>query len=199
MAGEVGAVLLAAGASQRLGTPKQLAEIAGETLVRRAARAALEAGCAPVVVVLGAEGDAVADALHGLALERVRNEGWREGMASSLRAGLGALEAAAPQARGALLLLVDQPAVDAALLRRLLARFAEGGGARIAACVYGGGHGAPAIFPRALFPELAALRGDRGAKSLLAAHRAELLAVDFPAGELDVDTAEDLDRARRGA
>jgi molybdenum cofactor cytidylyltransferase len=199
MANEVGAVLLAAGASRRLGAPKQLAEISGETLVRRAARAALEAGCAPVVVVLGAEGDAVEDALRGLPLERVRNEAWREGMASSLRAGLAALEAAAPEGHGALLLLVDQPAVDAALLRRLLARFAEGGGARIAACAYGGGHGAPAIFPRSLFPALAALRGDRGAKALLAARRAELLAVDFPAGELDVDTAEDLERARREA
>ena len=192
----VPAVLLAAGASRRLGRAKQLETLEGEPLVRRAARAALGAGCEPVVVVLGAEAEAVAAALDGLALTLVRNEAWEEGMASSLGAGLAALGDAAPEARGALLLLADQPAVDAALLRRLLARFEESGARRIVACAYGGGRGAPAVFPRTLFSELAALRGDRGAKPVLEAHRAEVLEVSFPEGELDVDTPADLARAR---
>jgi len=197
MAGPIAAVLLAAGASRRFGRPKQLAELGGEPLVRRAARAALAAGCDPVVVVLGAQAGAVAGALAGLPLTQLRNEAWEEGMAGSLRAGLAAADEAAPAARGALLLVADQPAVDAALLGRLLARFEEGGAARPVACAYGGSHGVPAILPRSLFPELAALRGDRGAKAVLAAHRAELLEVPFPDGELDVDTEEDLARARR--
>jgi molybdenum cofactor cytidylyltransferase len=188
----VAAVLLAAGGSRRLGQPKQLVELDGRPLVRRAAQAALAAGCSPVLAVLGARAREVAAALAGLGVEAVPNEAHAEGIASSIRAGVAAAGRATPACDGVLLLLVDQPRADAALLARLLARFAQGRGERIAACAYGGGLGAPAIFPRAQLPELAALRGDRGAKPLLEAARGRVLEVPFPGGALDVDTPDDL-------
>jgi CTP:molybdopterin cytidylyltransferase MocA len=195
----VAAVLLAAGASRRLGRPKQLVRLAGRSLVRRAAEAALGAGCAPLFAVVGAHADEVLRELEPLAAVPVRNAGWQEGIASSIRAGVAAAEAAAPGCDGALLLLVDQPRVDAELLRRLLARFGAGRGALPVASAYGGGRGVPAVFPRASFAALAALRGDRGAKALLEAPGAEVLEVPFPDGELDLDEPADLLALESGA
>jgi CTP:molybdopterin cytidylyltransferase MocA len=187
----VAGVVLAAGASRRLGRPKQLVEYTGEPLVRRAARAALEAGCDPVYVVTGAGAPEVEDALAGLGVTALRNERWSEGVASSIRAGVDAAAGATPPCDGALLVLVDQPAVDAALLRGLLDAFSASGAGRAVACAYGGGLGVPAVFPRSRFRALAALRGDRGAKPLLAADP-DVVAVPFPAGERDVDTEAEL-------
>jgi molybdenum cofactor cytidylyltransferase len=194
----VAGVVLAAGASRRLGQPKQLVRLGGEPLVRRAARAVLAAGCAPVLVVTGARAARVEAALVGLDTACVRNDAFEDGLASSIRAGVEAASRASPLCDGVLLVLADQPAVGSALLASLLARFAESGGARTVACAYAGGHGVPALFPRALFPELAALHGDAGAKSILEARAEEVIAVPFPAGARDVDTEEDLARLRRG-
>jgi CTP:molybdopterin cytidylyltransferase MocA len=120
-------------------------------------------------------------------------------VASSIRAGIARAAASTPACDGALILLVDQLRVDAQLLRELLARFASGAGARVAACAYAGSLGVPAVFPRALFPELECLRGDRGARSLLEARRHDVLALDFPDGALDVDTPRDLARIAQQA
>lgn len=188
----VAGVLLAAGASQRLGQPKALLRIAGESLVRRMASAALAAGCDPLFVVTGALEPELRRELGGLAATLVPNPAFAEGIASSIRAGVAAAGAATPPCDGVLLMLVDQPRVDAAVLGRLLARFAEGRGERIAACAYAGGLGAPALFPRDRLAALAALRGDRGAKGLLDAERGRLLEVPFPDGAVDLDTPGDL-------
>lgn len=198
----VAAVVLAAGASRRLGRPKQLVRVAGEPLVRRAVRAALGAGCAPVVVVTGASAREVETALAGIAATFVHNDAFEEGLASSLRAGVARAIASTPPCDGVLVALVDQPDVDEALLRELLARFAGSHGTRTVACAYAGGFGVPALFPRALAPELLARRGDRGAKALLEERAEEVIAVRFPAGGTDVDVEADLlrladPRARR--
>jgi molybdenum cofactor cytidylyltransferase len=118
------------------------------------------------------------------------NPGAAEGMASSLRAGVAALP---PESTAALLLTVDQPAVDGDLVERLLA-LARLDPGRPAACAYGGSLGIPAVLPRRLFPELLALRGDRGAKGLLLREGAAPL--PFPGGEADLDTPGDLERFR---
>jgi molybdenum cofactor cytidylyltransferase len=184
------AVILAAGASRRLGRPKQLVELAGESLLRRTVRAAL-AGCAPVLVVVGAQADAMAAHLAGLPVTLVHNDQWEEGMAASIRAGVRALPATAA---AVLFLVCDQPAVDAQLVRRLLetrGRHPEA----VVACGYAGTRGTPSIFPAWCFPDLLALRGDRGARGLLAGPGVEV--VPFPEGEADVDYPEDLPSGNR--
>jgi len=175
------AILLAAGASRRLGTPKQLARWRGESLLRRAAKAA--AACHPLLVVTGCRAEAMAAELEGISATLVDNPAWEEGMASSLRAGVAALPADAP---GALFLVCDQPAVDADLVARLLGAWKGDP----VACVYGGVRGVPAILPARLFPAVLALRGDRGARALLAG--ADVAEVAFPEGAWDVDEPGDL-------
>jgi molybdenum cofactor cytidylyltransferase len=193
----VAAVLLAAGASRRLGQPKALVRIEGRTLVRRAAEAALGAGCAPLFVVVGALQEEIARELAGLGARLVPNPGHAEGIASSIRAGIAAAESSTPPCDGALLFVVDQPQVEAALLARMLDSFRQGSAAQAVACAYAGAVGVPALFPRAWFPALAALHGDRGARGVLEARRAELREVPFPEGGVDLDTPEDLARLSR--
>lgn len=181
------AVILAAGASRRLGTPKQLVAWQGEPLIRRITRLACGC-CEPVLVVLGAQAEQVQACLAGLPAVTVRNLDWEEGMASSLRAGVSALPL---DARAALFLVCDQPAVEPELLGQILDRHREHPDRRIASA-YGGTRGIPALLPRQDFDALLELKGDRGAKSLLAGP--DVLEVPFPGGDLDLDCPEDLER-----
>jgi molybdenum cofactor cytidylyltransferase len=183
----IAAVILAAGEGRRMGSPKALVEFEGETLLRRTVKSALSAGCSPVVAVVGPWDPAIDD----LEVCTQVNTEASEGMASSIRAGMALLPA---EIQAVVILTVDQPKADGALLRRLLA-LASQEPDRPAACAYGGTLGVPAVLPRRLFPELLALRGDRGAKGILLREKAAVLA--FPEGESDLDTPEDLNRIRR--
>lgn len=172
---KIAAAILAAGESKRLGRPKQLELVDGEALLRRTARIALAARVARVAVVLGAYRDRVEPALAGLDVEVLDNAGWSEGMASSLR-----VAAAWASPYDALLVCVcDQPDLTTDHLDALVARAGE----RAVASGYAGTVGVPAIFPRAMFPALAALTGDRGARGLLG----DALVVPWEAGARDVD------------
>ncbi len=181
------AIVLAAGASRRLGQPKQLVRLGGESLLRRTVRAAL-AQCDPVLVVVGFQGEAMAAHLAGLAVTLVPNPEWEEGMAASIRAGVRALPG---DAEGALFLVCDQLAVDAELLATLLAARRARPGA-VVACGYDGVRGTPSWFPARCFAQLGELRGDRGARALLQGE--DVVVVPFPAGGADVDRPEDLPR-----
>ena len=185
---KTGAVVLAAGGSTRLGQPKQLVPYAGQTLVRRAASAALDAGCAPVVVVVGAEREKVISALRDLAVTVVPNDDWPRGLGTSVRAGVARLQ----ECEALILLVCDQPKVDAGLLRKLIARQAETGQPMIASR-YAGTQGVPALFTRACFSRLLALDDETGAKALLLARPGDVAEVPFEAGALDIDTPADLD------
>ncbi len=191
-AARVGAVVLAAGGSTRLGTPKQLLVFEGEPLVRRAARAALSAGASPVLVVVGAESPRVRAALDGLAnVGVVEHARWAEGLASSLAIGLRALLDAAP-VDAALVTLADQPYVDAPELATLVARCSPT--SPIVAAEYDGIVGVPVVVARALVPELLTLHGDRGAGAWLRAQGDRVTRVPLPAAAIDVDTPEDAAR-----
>lgn len=176
------AVILAAGASTRLGQPKQLIEIHGETLLERVARAAENAGCWPVVVVLGAQARAVLARCSLGSVAVLVNPWWQEGMASSLRLGVAAVSSW----NGVVLMTCDQPTVTAEHIQALAAS------GEVSASAYAGRRGVPAYFPAASFPSLLQLTGDSGARDLLRQART----IDLPGGELDIDTPADLIRAQ---
>jgi molybdenum cofactor cytidylyltransferase len=195
-AGDCAVVVLAAGGSARMGEPKQLLRVDGVPLVRRAALAAVEARLGRVFVVLGAEMEAIRTAIANLELSIVLNADWREGLASSLRAGVEAVLREAPAARGLIAMPADQPRLAAEHLRALDAA-QRARGAAIVASDYGDHRGPPAFFARAEFPALAALRGDVGARGLLGGPEVETVAAP-PGSGLDVDRPEDLERFRDG-
>jgi molybdenum cofactor cytidylyltransferase len=190
----IAAVILAAGESRRFGSPKQLLVHEGQPLVRRAAIAALDAGLQPVIVVLGANAAPIAPALAGLNVTIVVNDEWRTGQASSLRAGIEA--ALGARIDGALVMLADQPLVDAASLSKIIAKFDDAH--RIVAAQYGGVIGAPALLGIEHLGRLADLSGDTGAGKWLRAHGERVTSVPMPEAALDVDTIGDFDSLHAG-
>ncbi len=175
----IAAIILAAGASTRLGSPKQLVRLGAETLLERSVRIAIEADCSPVVVVLGAN---VAQILAGCDIQDatvVINDNWNEGMSTSIQCGIEALQ---DEVDGAVLMACDQPAVTSAHLRALL----ESG--RTTASAYSGRQGTPAFFQAGMFSDLRQLWGDAGARQILQI----MPAIPLPLGEVDFDTVEDL-------
>ncbi|MET0626155.1 MAG: nucleotidyltransferase family protein [Pyrinomonadaceae bacterium] len=191
--GVVGAVVLAAGSSSRMGRPKQLLRFGGETLLRRAAHAALGAGCDPVVVVTGAHAAQTRGELRGLGVIEVENLLWETGMGSSVRAGVEALLEAHAEAAAVVLMLCDQPLVNADVVAGLVAAHRETG-LDVVASQYGGSFGVPALFGRALFGELTRLEGQAGAKQVIKRHASSAHFVPFHGGEIDVDTPDDFSR-----
>jgi len=188
----VAAIVLAAGASSRLGQPKQLLMLGGETLVARAIRLAGEAGASPVIAVLGAHQERIGAAINPGSAIPVVNSDWPQGIATSIHAGLRALEKCAPQASGTLILGCDQPRLTTEHLRALLEAFSAQGSSVIAASGYAGVGGVPAVFPRAVFADLLALRGDHGARALLTQSPCPPTLLPFPGGEVDIDLPTDL-------
>ncbi len=185
----VAAVVLAAGGSKRMGQPKQLLPIDGQPMVRRVVQAVCRAALAQVVVVVGAQGERVAQALADLELEVVYNPAWEQGMSTSLRAGLGALR---PEIEAALLVLADQPGLTPAVLSALVEGY-RASRARIVAPFYRGRRGNPVLFARALFDELGQVEGDKGGRALLVRFEQEVMHVNLDDGAilLDVDTRQD--------
>jgi molybdenum cofactor cytidylyltransferase len=185
---DLAVLVLAAGASRRLGRPKQLVRLGRETLVRRAVRVAESLAPLWIGVVVGARAARVAAALGGSSAEIVRARNWREGLAASLAAGVRRVPR---QARCLLVMTVDQWRVGGADVARLLAA----SGRTPAAAAYGGHLGVPAIFPRQMWPALLRLRGDRGARELL--ERGPTTPVPMPAAGADLDTPAELESLRR--
>jgi molybdenum cofactor cytidylyltransferase len=182
------AVVLAAGASTRFGSPKQLVRIGGRPLLHTVVTRAAEVTGNALIVVLGAGAAELAPLLRHAPGSVVVNRHWREGLASSIRAGVARLPATCA---GVMLMLADQAAVTSDDLRRLAGAWRRRPQC-IAAALYAGTAGAPAIFPRSTFTELAALRGDSGARLVLRRSPDRLVRVPMPGAELDLDTPEDL-------
>jgi molybdenum cofactor cytidylyltransferase len=182
------AIVLAAGASTRFGSAKQLVRIAGRPLLHTVVTRGAEVTGHGLIVVLGAGAAELAPLLRHSPGSVVVNHEWREGLASSIRAGVARLPGSCS---GALLLLADQAAVTSDDLRRLAAAWRRQP-QLIAAARYGRTLGAPAIFPRSSFAELAALRGERGAQALIRRSIDRVVRVSIPAAAIDLDTPEDL-------
>lgn len=191
-----GAVILAAGPSTRMGSPKQLLPFGGRPLLVRAVEAALASPAWPVVVVLGAQAEKIRPVLARLPVLITENPAWAEGMAASIRAGVTTLRQFSRALDGALIALCDQPAFSADTIAQLVAA-QQATGRSIVAARYGGRQGAPALFLREHFPTLVALTGEEGARALLNDTPDLVAAVDLPALALDLDTPEDFAAAAK--
>lgn len=185
------AIVLAAGASTRLGQPKQLLQIDGESLLRSTVRLAAESGCAPIFVVLGFEADRMRQELHGLPVKIVVNQDWQSGMGLSLRCGISAGMKETPEPQKTLVLLCDQPSLSAEILLSLLRTSAKTK-SLITASRYASRSGVPAIFDRQLYPDLLKIEGDQGARAVIQRYAEQTSTVEFPDGIIDIDTPEDL-------
>jgi molybdenum cofactor cytidylyltransferase len=191
----VAAIVLAAGGSTRMGQPKQLLPVDGQPMLRRVTAAACATELAQIVVVVGAHADAVRQALAGLPVDVVVNEAWAEGMSTSIKAGLSALDSGI---QAALIILADQPGLTPDLLNSLVARY-YATRAPIIAPFYRDQRGNPVLFDRSLFGELVATEGDQGGRELVLRHARELgrIQVDDPSVLLDVDTRQDYERTTK--
>jgi molybdenum cofactor cytidylyltransferase len=187
----VAALVLAAGQGRRMGGPNKLAAtIRGRPLVRIAAEAAVASRATPVVVVTGHEPEKIRAALDGLDVPLVHNPDFADGLSTSLRRGLAALP---DDVDGAVVLLADMPAVDTAIVDRLIAAFDPASGTLIVVPTFEGKRGNPVLWSRRLFPELGALAGDTGGRHLIGANADAVAEVEIgPAVALDVDTPEAL-------
>ncbi len=198
--GRVVAMCLAAGASMRMGSPKQLLVWHGETILQRSLRALLMSEVEDVVVVLGANFDKIAQSIRTWPAPRpltiVNNQRWEEGMASSLMCGLRHFVSEenheSQNWSGVMVALGDMPFVETASINRLIAAHREYGPQSIVIPLYGGRRGHPVIFGRAYAEELLHLQGDRGASSVVRGHQDHVVLVDGDNANLtDIDTPEE--------
>lgn len=188
-------VLLAAGNSSRLGSPKQLLAYNGRSLLRHSAEIALASRADLVCVVLGSEAERLATEVSGLPVVIVPNPRWAEGMGTSIQAGLNALPA---DIDCAILTLCDQPLVTAAILNRLLEAH-EATGQPVVTSAYAETVGVPVLFARERFADLLALKPAQGCKGVILAQGPRALQIPCPEAEVDVDTAADYQRLRESA
>jgi molybdenum cofactor cytidylyltransferase len=181
-------IVLAAGASRRFGSPKQLVRFEGQLLVQRVIAAATELTGLAVTVVLGAHAAEIAANLPPGNASILINRSWQEGIASSIRLAVSRLPGACD---GALIMLADQPMVGGHGLARLAAAWRRQPRGIIASR-YGSVTGVPAIFPRWCFKDLAGLRGDQGAKVLIGRYADYVVRLAHPEAAIDIDYPEDL-------
>ncbi|AEI51117.1 nucleotidyltransferase family protein [Runella slithyformis] len=193
----IGIILLAAGESKRMGSPKQLLDIDGKSLLRRTAEVALATDCYPVVMVIGANKAQIAPEIIDLPLTVIDNPMWHEGMSSSVKMGLAGLYMTYKDVDAVIMLVCDQPYLSVSLLERMIDVYRTKK-PPIVACKYGEEVGVPALFDRKLFEELLTLSGDKGAKPIVMNHLDEAYLVTFEAGSVDLDTPEDYEAFQKG-
>jgi molybdenum cofactor cytidylyltransferase len=189
----IGAVILAAGGSSRFGQSKQLIRFRGQSFVRRIIDAACEAGCSPVVVVIASDDEKLRRELDRAGVVMVPNQQWQRGIGSSIRCGIEALINGSPDVEATVLLVCDQPAIDARVIQRLIA-LRETTGKNIVASSYADTLGVPVLFTHSVFQELLSLGDNAGAKSIVLRSRERVALLPFPEGEIDIDTWEDWEK-----
>jgi molybdenum cofactor cytidylyltransferase len=185
-----GVIILAAGSSTRLGSPKQLLPYQNTTLLQHSLQVATEALLSSVVLVTGAYAEQIVNETDCKNVTVVVNKDWKEGMAASIRCGLTAIIEITPQIDSVILMLCDQPFVTSALLNELVQAQQKTGKA-IVASGYDGIAGAPALFHHNKFGELLQLKNDMGARGIIKKYSTEVEVVHFSKGTVDIDTAAD--------
>jgi molybdenum cofactor cytidylyltransferase len=192
-----GILIIAAGESKRLGQPKQLLMLDGQSLINRLIEKVKQAGDFPITLVLGANADQIQQQLNHSNLHIVLNTDWQEGMASSIRVGLAQMVQEQTnstqkniQIDGIMILVCDQPFINPTHIQSLL-QIQQQTKQPIAACYYAQVLGTPALFHASIFHDLMALEGDTGAKKIINAREEEVAKLHFEKGIIDIDTIED--------
>jgi molybdenum cofactor cytidylyltransferase len=186
-------VILAAGMSARMGSPKQLLSYKNKNLLRHTVDEALATGCESVFVVLGANLDLLRNELRDKPVSVIENKHWQEGTASSICSALEKIAGTILRPDSIIFMVCDQPYVSSSLLLSLVAKRQETK-MPIVASSYEDKLGTPALFHRSMFPALMELTGDKGARKLIADNMERVATVSFPQGITDIDTKEDYEK-----
>lgn len=189
----IAGVILAAGASTRMGRPKQLLPYGNYSFLSHTAAVAVASDCCSIGVVLGAHAEQIRHEVSHLPVQIVRNLQWADGMSTSIQAGITALSTRPQKLEAAILMLCDQPFVTVQLINQLIQTY-QMTGKLIVASEYAETLGVPVLFSSSLFPELMALGGNDGAKQVIQQHRHQASAIPFPDGAIDIDTPKDYER-----
>jgi molybdenum cofactor cytidylyltransferase len=190
-------IILAAGGSSRFGKTKQLVHFRGKTLLQHAIEQATEAGAETIVVVTGANADEISKQAKSEKTEIVFNKDWEQGMASGIVAGLKKAITLNNKIEKAIIAVCDQPFISSSLFQQLYQKQNESA-KQIVASAYADTIGTPALFTQKYFDALMSLKGDEGAKKLLKRHSEDVATVDFPNGDIDIDTKEDYEKLLKG-
>ena len=190
-----GIVILAAGASTRLGKPKQLLQYRGKTLLAHAINEAINSNADAIVVILGKDADLFKKEIDEKKVRVAINSSWEEGMASSLRLGLDTLLTDKPYIDAVIFMVCDQPHVLSSILNELIIT-QQKTTKQIVTCNYGDSIGPPALFHKKYFKDLMKLSGDTGARKIIQQNMNDMTTILFPEGEIDIDTEEDYEELK---
>ncbi|MEH2138164.1 nucleotidyltransferase family protein [Nostoc sp.] len=186
-------IILAAGASTRMGTPKQLLLYQGRSFVHHITEIAIASVCQPVVVVLGANAEQICAQIKQLPIKVVKNLDWACGMSASIKSGIELLNNLPQKIEGVVITLCDQLFISPQLIDQLVDTYYSSNKA-IIACEYGETLGVPALFSQRFFSELATLKETSGAKKVINNNLDEVFSIPFPLGSIDIDTPKDYEQ-----
>ncbi|MEH2087056.1 nucleotidyltransferase family protein [Nostoc sp.] len=186
-------IILAAGASTRMGTPKQLLLYQGRSFLQYTTEIAIASVCQPVVVVLGANAEQIHPQIKQLPVRVVKNSDWACGMSTSIKSGIELLNNLPQKIEAVVITLCDQPFVSPQTINQLVDAYYSTK-KPIIACEYGDTLGVPALFSQTFFSELAALKETSGAKKVINNNLNEVFSIPFPLGDIDIDTPKDYEQ-----
>lgn len=186
-------VILAAGSSSRLGQSKQLIQVNGKSLLKHAAKSALDSEADSVIVVLGSNSPSHKLEIEPLGVEIIENKNWQAGMGSSLKVGLNYLVSSTAEIQAIIIMVCDQPYLTTAHLNKLISTYRKQK-SEIVASTYNTTKGVPALFNASMFPKLITLGDEQGARKIIEKHIGTISLVPFEKGEIDIDTPEDLEK-----
>ena len=187
---KVGIIILAAGASTRMSSPKQLLDYQGESLVNSTIKKAVNSVCNPVILVLGANANNILNQIKDNAITIIKNPDWQLGMSTSIRCGIREIIENNPDLEAVVITVCDQPFLNTEVINNLVASF-EFQKKSIIACKYADTLGVPVLFSNNYFDKLANLTQDMGAKKLIKIHKNDVFSIPFPLGAVDIDTPQD--------
>lgn len=190
---KIGIIILAAGNSSRLGSAKQLLALNGKNLLQHTIDEASQIDAHTVYLVLGAFAEEIKNKIKCNNLNLVINEKWSEGLSSSIAFGLQLMLNEYKEIEAVIFLLCDQPFFSNSVLKDIVKKYNKTG-KQIIHCKYNNGFGPPTLFHKSLFPDLLELNGSEGAKNIVKQHMEDVAFVDFPKGNIDIDTLEDYEK-----